>query len=342
MGKFSISGGESLAIDLGNNNTILVNKSNSLMFHPSFVALNTNNNSVKAVGMEAYDMVGKTNPNLRVVKPLRGGVIDDFESTGKMLQELVARGFRKRSIFSRFENIIASVPFSTTNVEKRALRDVIEQINPSKVSMVFEPIAAAIGMGCDVQEPGGKFVLDIGGGITEAVVISLSGIVNANSSRIAGDAFDQDIQDYLRRKHKIEISLQMAEKVKISVGAVSQHVIDPPDPYYAIGKDTITGVPRGIFIDYREIAEILDNSLNKIEQIVYQTLEECQPELSGDICKNGILVTGGGSLLRGMKERLQKKFNIPVQADANPLLSVTWGNRIILQNLKKYRSVLLN
>lgn len=342
MGKFSITNGESLAIDLGNNNTILVSKSNSFLLHPSFVALNTNNNTVKAVGVEAYEMVGKTNPSIKVVKPLKGGVIDDFESTGMMLKELIHRGFHKRNIFNRFENIIASVPFSTTNVEKRALRDVVEQINPSKVSMVFEPIAAAIGMGCDVQEPGGKFVLDIGGGITEAVIISLSGIVNANSSRVAGDAFDQDIQDYFRRKHKIEISLQMAEKVKINVGAVSQNVSNPPEPYYAIGKNTITGVPMGVFIDYREVADILDNSIIKIEQIVYQTLEECQPELAGDICNKGILVTGGGALLRGMEERLQKKFNIPVQADSNPLLSVTWGNRIILQNLKKYRSVLLN
>lgn len=339
--SFTFASGTNIAIDLGNSNTILTNNVNKPFSYPSFIVFNKNNNAVKAVGKEAYDMAGKTSQELKVVKPLKGGVIKDFDSASKMLRALVNTTHPGRNLFSRFNTVISGVPYSTTEVEKRALRDTLAQFNSSKTYLLHEPIAAAIGMGLDIQVPNGNFIVDIGGGITEVVVISLSGIVNFNSIRAAGDSFDADIQDYFRRNYQVEIGLNMAEQLKLKVGAAWDSLKNPPEPVYLIGKSTIEGIPTRIKVDHREIAYILNSSITKIEQLIIQTLEECPPELAGDIYGSGIHLTGGGALLRGLRDRLEAKVKIPVHQDHDALLSVTKGILTVMNNMEKYRSVLI-
>jgi rod shape-determining protein MreB len=332
----------SVAIDLGNNNTIVTDKGNNPYSQPSFIVFNEKNQSVKAVGKEAYEMSGRTHQDLKVVKPMKGGVIKDFNSASMMLQQLVSNAYPGKTFFRSFDHIICGVPFTTTEVERRALRDVLSQFSAANIYLLFEPIAAAIGLGMDIKAPEGRFIVDIGGGITEAVVISLSGIVTSGSSRIAGDAFDLEIQEYIRKHHKLDISLSIAERAKICSGAACGLEQDIPESYYVVGKDTITGIPKGIWIDHLEIAEILDSSINKIEQLILQILEECPPELASDIYDSGITITGGGSLLRGMKERLQTRIKLPVNADEDALLSVSRGISAVLKNPENYRTVLFS
>jgi rod shape-determining protein MreB and related proteins len=331
----------SLAIDLGNNNTILTNKNNTPESYPSFIAFNSNN-SIRAVGKEAYDMSGKTNGSLKVVKPMKNGVIKDYESARKMLQALVKATYDQGYFLQRFNTVISGVPYSTTEVERRALRDTLEQFSASRTYLLFEPLAAAIGMGINIQEPNGNFIVDIGGGITEAVVVSLSGIVTCKSIKIAGDTFDQDIQEHIRKNYNIEISDNIAEKVKIHAGAAWEILEEKPEPFHIIGKDTVTSIPKKVVVDHTEITYVLNNSLSKIEQLIIDTLEECPPELSGDIFESGIHLTGGGSLLRGLKQRLEAKLKIPIHQDPNALLSVNKGISIALNNIEKYKHLLIN
>lgn len=340
MKNFGFTRGHSVAIDLGNNNTILTDKVNKPLSQPSFVVFNHNNSSVRAVGKEAYQMLGKAPRALKVIKPLKGGVIADFNSASKMLHALIRNVYPKRIFFSGFDYVISGVPYSTTEVERRALRDTLDQFNSSKTFLLFEPLAAAIGIGLDIREPEGQFLIDIGGGITEAVVISLSGIVNYHSIKVGGDSFDDDIQKYFKKNYNMDIGLNMAEDVKIKVGAAHEILEGAPEPLHVIGKDSITGIPKGILIDHLEVAYILNNTIIKIEQAILRTLEECPPELSGDIYKNGIHLTGGGSLLRGLKERLEAKVKIPVLQDPNALFSVSKGISTVLNNLESYRPVL--
>lgn len=339
MQIFSIRRGNSFAIDLGNSNTIL-SKVDGSQSHPSLVVLNQTDNSIKAVGKEAFEMLGKLQENFKVVKPLKEGLISDFNSTREMLKALVGAAYPKSSLLSGFDYIIASLPYASTEVERRALRDSMEQFNSSKALLVFEPIAAAIGMGLSISEPDGKFVLDIGGGITEAAVLSLSGIVNYCSLKTAGDSFDADIQQYIRNEYNIDIGIHMAEQVKIRVGAAMEVIVDPPAPFAVVGKDTVSGIPRGIKIGYSEIALALDSSLAKIERAIVQTLEECPPELAGDIYANGIHITGGGSFLRSLKERISAKVNLPIHQDPEALLSVSKGMITILKEPDKYKAIL--
>lgn len=340
MEKFGFTRGHNLAIDLGNNNTILTDKVNNPLSQPSFVVFDSNNSSVRAVGKEAYEMLGKAPRTLKVIKPLKGGVIADFNSASKMLHALIRNVYPKRTFFSGFDYVISGVPYSTTEVERRALRDTLDQFNSSKTFLLFEPLAAAIGIGLDIREPEGQFLIDVGGGITEAVVISLSGIVNYHSIKVGGDSFDDDIQKYFKKNYNMDVGLNMAENVKIKVGAAHEILEGAPEPFYVIGKDSITGIPKGVLIDHLEVAYILNNTIIKIEQAVLRTLEECPPELSGDIYKNGIHLTGGGSLLRGLKERLESKVKIPVLQDSNALFSVSKGISIVLNDLDNYRAVL--
>src|SRR5690606_35040150 len=214
--------------------------------------------------------------------------------------------------------------------ERRALRDTLDLFNSSKTFLLYEPLAAAIGIGLDIRQPEGQFLVDIGGGITEAVVISLSGIVNYHSITVAGDSFDEDIQKYFKRNYNLDIGLNMAEYVKINVGAAREITTDCPEPLHVIGKDAITGIPKGILIDHLEIAYVLNTSIIKIEQAIMQTLEECPPGLAGDIYENGIHLTGRGSLLRGFKERLEAKVKLPVLQDENALFSVSKGITTVL------------
>lgn len=340
MNSFSLRKRYNVAIDFGNNNIILTNQDNKLWSQPSFVTLNDYNQSVRAVGKKAYDMLGKVPQNLKVINPMRGGVIADFNAASKMLSALIKKAYPTKTIFSAFNYVISGIPYATTEVERRALRDTLGQFNSSNIFLIFEPIAAALGIGLDIREPDGKFLVDIGGGITESVVISLSGIVNYRSIKTGGESFDDDIQKHFKKNHSIDIGLHMAELVKIKVGAAQELKDNEPEPFHVMGKDAITGIPRGVMVDHREIAYVLNSTLLKIEQAIIQTLEECPPELAGDIYENGIYITGGSALLRGIRDRIEAKVKIPVYQDPDALFSVANGIATLLKAPEVYRPVL--
>ncbi|WKZ61529.1 MAG: rod shape-determining protein [Cyclobacteriaceae bacterium] len=332
----------SFSIDLGNNNTLVADSTRMLLAQPSYIVFNSNH-SVKAVGEQAYEMFEKTHEELTPVKPLRGGVIADFNSATLMIKELVNKAYtHKASFFSGYDHIISGVPYYTTEVERRALRDAIDQFNPRKRSLLFEPLAAAIGMGLNIREPEGKMVIDIGGGITEIVIISLSGIAAFESLKVAGDTFDMNIQDYFRRNFNMSIGLKTAEQVKIRAGAVLEEVDPIPDTIAVKGKDLMTGIPVTRKIDHREIALILEKSVASIERSIIQTLETCPPELAADIYQNGMHITGGSSLLRGLKQRFERHMKLPVHLDEQPLSSVSRGIARVLANPKKFTGVLID
>jgi rod shape-determining protein MreB and related proteins len=332
---------ESLAIDLGNSNTLVSDNKQLLLDQPSFISLN-HDKWVRAVGKEAYSMVGKTNDKFKTLKPLRSGVIADYDSASQMLKAFVNQAFSGRLFKFGFKNVISGVPYATTEVEKRAFRDALQQFKSGGTYLVYEPIAAAIGKGWDIKAPDGKLLVDIGGGLTEIAVISLSGIVSFQSLKISGDTFDEEIRDHIRRQYNMAISQQMAELIKIHTGSAITELQEAPEPFQVVGKDLLTGIPCRILVDYVEVAEILDKSIRRIENAIFQTLEDCPPELSSDIYVNGIHLTGGGSLLRGIKERLHEKIKLPVHSDPEALLSVSKGLLKIIKDPEKYKAVLLN
>lgn len=332
---------KSFGIDLGNNNTVVSDEEKVLIAQPTYIVIDKSHNSVKAVGDDAYDMFEKTHPLLKPVKPLKGGVIADHDSAMKLLSALMRQAYTSKSFLDGYDNIIAGVPYNTTSVEKRALRSVVEQFNASRLSLLHEPIAAAIGMNLDIEEPDGKMVVDIGGGITEIVVISLSGVASFQSLKVAGDSMDEDIQHYFRRKYNIAIGLKTAEQVKIRVGAVMEDLANPPEPIFVKGKDMVRGIPVTRKIDHAEVSRIIEKSVSAIELGIIQTLEKCPPELAGDIYGNGIYLTGGNANLHGLKERLERKTRLKIHVDPAPLLSVSRGMGKVLQNPRKYRPVLL-
>lgn len=331
---------ENVAVDFGNNNIVIAGNRNKIWSQPCVVTLNGDTNNAHSIGKEAYAMIGKAPEKFKVIRPMRGGVIADFFSASKMLKAMIKGAFPHRTLLSNFNYVITGVPFATTEVERRALRDTMDLFRSSKTFLLFEPIAAAIGLGLDIHEPDGKFLVDIGGGITEAVVISLSGVVTYRSIKTGGDNLNYDIQQYFRKNYNIDIGMPMAERVKIEAGAAEELKKNPPEPFYVVGKDTVTGIPKGQMIDHVEIAFILNTSLLKIEQAIIQTLEECPPELAGDIYNNGIHLTGGSSLLRGFADRLARKTKIPVHQDDNALLSVSNGISTVLKNPEGYKTIM--
>lgn len=340
MKAFGLFNKKSFGIDLGNNNTVVGDEYQILIDQPSYIGLDSSRKLVKAVGNEAYDMFEKTHQGMRIIKPLKGGVIADYDSATKMLRELMRKVYTG-SFLKGYRTIIAGVPYNTTSVERRALRNALEMLNASQVYLVFEPIAAALGMGLDIREPNGKMVVDIGGGITEIAVISLSGIASFQSVKVAGDTMDEDIRDYFRRNYNMAIGIKTAEQVKIHVGAALRITGEAPPPFAVKGKDLVTGIPVVREVKHIEIADVLEKSITSVETAILQTLEKCPPELAADIYENGIHVTGGTALLRGLKERLEMKIRIPVIIDADPLLSVTKGVTSVLRHPQKYNAILL-
>lgn len=297
--------------------------------------------NVKAVGDHAYAMFEKTHEELTPVKPLKGGVIADYESATRMIQEMVKQVYKTRNLLTGFDHVISGVPYNTTEVERKALRDALEQINSKRSHLLYEPLAAALGMGLAIREPQGKLVIDIGGGITEIVVISLSGIAAFQSVKVAGDTFDENIQDHFRKNYNIAIGLKTAEQVKIQVGAVTDTLVDPPQPMFVKGKDMISGIPVTRKIDHIEVAYILEKSVAQIETAIVQTLETCPPELAADIYETGIHLTGGGSLLRGIQLRLEKRMKLKVIADKDPLRAVSKGISRALATPQQFKGILL-
>ena len=341
MVKFDFIRKKSFAIDLGNTNTLVHDVEKLLVDQPSYIVLDSNRAEVKAVGTQAYSMFEKAHKEYRPVKPLKGGVIADYDSAAKMLQALMGLAYREKSLLHGYGDIISGVPYSTTHVERRALLNALETLHARNVWLLFEPLAAALGMGLDIQTPDGKLVIDIGGGITEIVVVSLSGIACFQSIKVAGDSMDETIRHYIRKEYNMAIGMKTAEQVKIGVGAVMTELENPPPPMAVKGKELLRGLPVTRTVDHHEIASVLEKSISAIELAIIQTLETCPPELASDIYVNGVHVTGGNALLRGLQERLQRKLKLPVNIDDHPLHSVSKGIATVLRNPEKYKSILM-
>lgn len=335
MGLFSFLTRE-IAIDLGTANTVIIYNDKVVVDEPSIVAIERSTNKIIAVGKKAQMMHGKTHDNIKTVRPLRDGVIADFQSAEHMLREMIKMINYKSSLFPPALKMVICIPSGITEVEERAVKDSAEQAGAKEVRLIHEPMAAAIGIGIDVMEPNGNMVIDIGGGTSEIAVIALGGIVNNKSIRIAGDEFNSDIEEYMRKQHNIVIGERTSEMIKIEVGASMTEIENPPPDYAVHGRDLLTGIPKEIIVNYAEIAHCLDKSISKIEAAVLNALEMTPPELAADIYKTGIYLAGGGSLLRGLDKRLALKTKLPVHVAEDPLRAVARGTGIALKNFHKF------
>ncbi len=330
-----------IAIDLGTANTLIIHKDQIVVDEPSIIALDKATGKVLAIGREAMQMHEKTHENIKTIRPLKDGVIADFNAAEQMIRGMIRMTDEGKKLFRPSHRMVICIPSGITEVEKRAVRDSAEHANAKEVYMIQEPIAAALGIGIDIEQPVGSMVVDIGGGTTEIAVIALSGIVCDQSIRTAGDVFNKDILDYMRRQHNLLIGERTAEKVKIEVGSALTELDDPPADYEIRGRDLMTGIPKVIKISYSEIAFALDKSISKIEESVLKALEISPPELSADIYDNGIYLTGGGALLRGLDQRLSMKTKLPVHVAEDPLRAVVRGTGIPLKDLDRYKAVLM-
>jgi rod shape-determining protein MreB len=281
-------------------------------------------------------MHGKTHENIKTIKPLKDGVIADFQSAEVMIREMIKMIGFKRSVFPPALKMVICIPSGITEVEERAVKDSAEQAGAKEVKLIHEPMAAAIGIGIDVLEPTGNMIVDIGGGTSEIAVIALGGIVNNKSIRIAGNDFNTDIEEYMRKQHNINVGERTAERIKIEVGAAMTELENAPDDYAVHGRDMLTGIPKEITVNYAEIAHSLDKSISKIEAAVLNALENTPPELSADIYRTGIYLAGGGSMLRGLDKRLHLKTKLPVHVAEDPLRAVARGTGIALKNFDKF------
>ena len=335
MGLFSFLTKE-IAIDLGTANTIIIYNDKVIVDEPSIVALERNTGKIIAVGKKAMLMHGKTHENIKTIRPLRDGVIADFQSAEYMIREMIKMIGIKGTFFPPALRMVICIPSGITEVEERAVKDSAEQAGAKEIKLIHEPMAAAIGIGIDVLEPTGNMIIDVGGGTSEIAVIALGGIVNNTSIRIAGDDFNHDIEEYMRKQHNIIVGERTAERIKIEVGAAITELDNPPDDYAVHGRDMLTGIPKEIIVNYKEIAICLDKSISKIEAAVLNALEKTPPELSADIFRTGIYVAGGGSMLRGLDKRFHQKTKLSVHVAEDPLRAVARGTGIALKNFDKF------
>jgi rod shape-determining protein MreB len=325
-------------MDLGTANIIIMHNDKIIVNEPSIIAISNKSNKMVAVGNQAKLMYEKTNKDLRVVRPLRNGVIADFDACEQLMRGLIGMVDTGRRLFSPSLKMVIGVPSGSTEVELRAVRDSAEHAGGREVYMLFEPMAAAIGIGIDVLAPEGNMIVDIGGGTTEIAIISLGGLVSNISVKVAGDDFTADIQEYMGRQHNVKVSERMAERIKINVGAAMTELDEDeaPEDYIVSGPNRITALPMSIPVCYQEIAHCLDRSISKLESAILNSLENTPPELYADILKNGIYLSGGGSMLRGICRRLSDKIGIEFHIANEPLLSVARGTGIALKNVDRF------
>ena len=327
---------EEIAIDLGTSNTLIIHQDKVVVDEPSIVAKDIQTNEIVAIGTRAQQMHGKTHKKIETIRPLKDGVISDFQSSEQMIRGFIKMIPRKRTLFSPTLKMVICIPSGVTEVEKRAVIDSAEHAGAKEVFLIHEPMAAAIGIGIDVLEPNGNMVIDIGGGTTEIAVISLGGIVTEKSIRIAGDEFTDNIKNYMKTRHNIAIGDTTAERIKLNVGAALSELDEPPANYPVHGRDLMTGIPKEIVVTYKEIAGAMNNSIEQIEEAIMSALFKTPPELSADIYNTGLYLTGGGSMLRGLDKRISQKTKLPVYVAEDPLRAVARGTGIALKNIEKF------
>ena len=320
-------------MDLGTENTIIIQNDKIVVDEPSIVAIDRNTGKTIAIGETARQMHGKTHENIKTVRPLRDGVIADFEAAEQMIRGMIKMINSKGRWFTPSLRMVVCIPSGSTEVEVRAVRDSAEHAGSREVYLIHEPMAAALGIGIDVEAPNGNMVVDIGGGTTEIAVVALGGIVCNMSIRVAGDDFTGDIQQYMRQQHNIKIGERTAEDIKIKVGSALTLLDTPPEDFTVRGPNLMTALPAEVPVNYQEIAHCLDKSLMKVEAAVMSVLEQTPPELYADIVQNGVYLTGGGALLRGLDRRLTDKLNIQFNVAEYPLHAVARGTGIGLKNI---------
>ncbi len=325
-----------LAIDLGTANTLVYAKGKGIVVNePSIVAINKNSGEVEAVGKEAKEMLGRTPGNIVAIKPMKDGVIADFKVTEKMLNYFIQKAHNRKMLVH--PRIVIGVPSEITQVEKRAVMDSAYRAKASEVHLVEQAMVAAIGAGLPITEPSGNMVVDIGGGTTDIAVISLSGIVYSRSVRMAGNQMDEAIMNYLKRKYNLLIGERTAEQIKIEIG--SAYPLDKPLTMEIKGRNLIEGVPKTITIDDSEIREALSECISTIMNAIRVALERTPPELSADISDRGIVLTGGGALLKNLDKRIREETGLPVSIADDPLASVVLGTGKMLSDFKLLRKI---
>ena len=333
---------EDIAIDLGTANTLIIHNDKVVVDSPSIVARDRTTGKIIAVGKEANLMQGKTHENIKTIRPLKDGVIADFDASEKMISMFIKEiPALKKKLFPPSLRLVICIPSGITEVEMRAVKESAERVNGKEVYLIHEPMAAAIGIGLDIMEPKGSMIVDIGGGTTEIAVIALGGIVCDKSVKVAGDVFTNDIIYYMRTQHNLYVGEATAEHIKITVGAATEDLQSPPDELSVQGRDLLSGKPKQVQINYREVAKALDKSIIRIEDAVMETLSNTPPELASDIYNSGIFLAGGGSMLRGLDKRLSLKTDLPVYIAEDPLRAVVRGTGIALKNIDRYKGILM-
>ena len=325
-----------IAIDLGTANTIIIHDDKIVIDEPSIVAIDKKTDRLVAVGLEAQEMQGKEHDGIKTVRPLSKGVIADFTAAEMMIRGLVKKASTKSNWFQPSLKMVVGIPSGSTGVDIRAVRDSSEHAGGRDTYMIFEPMAAALGIGLDVLAPEGNMIVDIGGGTTEIAVISLGGIVSNKSIQLAGDDLTADIQEHMGRVHNVRVGERTAEQIEMHVGSALTELDNPPEDYIVHGPNKMTALPMEVPVSYQEISHAIEKSISKIEAAVLQALEQTPPELYADIVKNGIYLAGGGALLRGLDKRLTDKIGIQFHTAEDPLLAVARGTGVALKNIERF------
>ena len=334
MGLFSLT--QELAIDLGTANTLILYNGKVVVDEPSIIAMDIHTGKVVAIGEQAQQMHGKTHQNIRTIRPLKDGVIADFNAAELMLRGMIKKVKMSGHLFSPSLRMVICIPSGSTNVEIRTVRESAEHAGGREVYMIYEPMAAALGAGLNVEAPEGHMVIDIGGGTTEIACISLGGIVCSESIDVAGDVFTEEIQNYIRQQHNIRVGERTAENIKMAIGAAVPELVEAPDDYVITGPNILTALPTTVTLSYTEIAYALEKSLLKIDAAIMKVLEMVPPELYADIVKSGIYLAGGGALIKGLDKRFSSKNGIHFNIAEDPLRAVVRGTGIALKNINQF------